>query len=94
VLPDYQGSGVGKDLLDAVRSWAIETGCPAITLSTFIEVPWNCPLYEHLGFVVLREEELGSALRSVRELEARTGLDPANRVCMRKEIRMGPDQRG
>jgi GNAT superfamily N-acetyltransferase len=93
VLSDHQGRGVGKDLLDTVRTWAIETGCPAITLTTFIEVPWNYPLYEHLGFVVLPEEELGSALRAVREHEAQAGLDPTKRVCMRKETSIGPDQR-
>jgi ribosomal protein S18 acetylase RimI-like enzyme len=93
VLPDYQGRGVGKDLLDTVRSWAIETGCPAITLTTFIDVPWNYPLYERLGFVVLPEEELGPELRAVREHEAQMGLDPANRVCMRKESSISLDQR-
>jgi GNAT superfamily N-acetyltransferase len=57
VLPDYQGRGLGKALLEAVRAWAIETGCPALTLTTFIHVPWNRPLYEHLGFVVVPEDE-------------------------------------
>lgn len=85
VLPDYQGRGVGTILLDTVRSWAIETGCPAITLTTFFDVPWNYPLYEHLGFVAIPEEELGPELRAVREHESQMGLDPANRVCMRKE---------
>jgi GNAT superfamily N-acetyltransferase len=93
VLPDNQGRGVGKDLLDTVRSWAIEAGCPAITLTTFIHVPWNYPLYEHLGFVVLPEEELGPELRAVREHEAQMGLDPADRVCMRKESSLSLDQR-
>jgi GNAT superfamily N-acetyltransferase len=85
VLAEHQGRGVGKDLLDTVRSWAFETGCTAITLTTFIDVPWNYPLYAHLGFVVLPEEELGPELRAVRQHEAEMGLDPVNRVCMRKE---------
>jgi len=47
------------------------------------EVPWNRPLYEHLGFVVLTEEEIGPDLETVRRDEADSGLDPATRVCMR-----------
>src|ERR1017187_6847328 len=45
--------------LDRVRMWASEAKRPAITLTTFANVPWNAPLYEHLGFVVLSEEEIG-----------------------------------
>jgi GNAT superfamily N-acetyltransferase len=85
VLPDSQGNGVGRALLESVRVWAIATDHPAITLSTFRDVPWNRPLYEHLGFVVLSEKEIGPELRSAREEEAQRGLDPATRVCMRMD---------
>jgi GNAT superfamily N-acetyltransferase len=84
VLPDHRGRGLGKDLLDAVQTWAIETGYPALTLTTFTHVPWNRPLYEHLGFVVVPEDELQPGLRRVREHESRIGLDPMWRVCMRR----------
>ena len=89
VLPDYQGRGLGKALLEAVRAWAIETGCPALTLTTFIYVPWNRPLYEHLGFVVVPEDEMQPGLRAVREHESRIGLDPESRVCMRRSTGIG-----
>jgi len=89
VHPDYQGRGLGKGLLDTVRAWAIETGRPAITLTTFVDVPWNCPLYEHLGFVVLSEHEVGPELRAIQEHETQMGLDPVTRVCMRKQIAHG-----
>ncbi len=85
VLPNSQGNGVGRALLERVRVWARATGRPAITLSTFDNVPWNRPLYEHLGFVVLSEEEIGPELRSVRDEEAEQGLGPATRVCMRMD---------
>jgi GNAT superfamily N-acetyltransferase len=84
VLPDHQGRGLGKDLLDAVHAWAIDAGCPALTLSTFSHVPWNRPLYEHLGFVVVPEDVLQPGLRGVREHESRMGLNPLWRVCMRR----------
>ena len=86
VRPDCQGSGVGRALLEQVRRWAITTGRPAITLTTFGHVPWNRPLYEHLGFRVLAEDEIGPELRAVRALEATHGLDPATRVCMLRPI--------
>jgi GNAT superfamily N-acetyltransferase len=86
VRPDHQGGGVGRRLLDQVRAWAIETGRPALTLTTFSDVPWNRPLYEHLGFRVLSEPEIGPGLQGVRETEAAHGLDPSTRVCMRLDL--------
>jgi GNAT superfamily N-acetyltransferase len=87
VRPDRQGIGVGRALMDQVRAWAVETNWPAITLTTFADVPWNRPLYEHLGFRVLSEAEIGPGLRTLREIEAAHGLDPATRVCMRLDLR-------
>jgi GNAT superfamily N-acetyltransferase len=93
VLPELQGHGVGRALLDRVRIWATEVGCPAITLTTFNNVPWNRPLYEHLGFVVLSKEEIGPDLQVVVRDEANDGLDPDARVCMRvaTNVSMIPD---
>lgn len=84
VDPDRQGRGVGRALLARVAAWADEHGLPALTLTTFRDVPWNAPLYEHLGFRVLEEHELGPELRAVRDAEAAHGLDPTIRVCMRQ----------
>ena len=86
VLPDRQGAGVGRALIDHVRAWAVASGTRAITLTTFRDVPWNAPLYEHLGFRVLDEREIGPELRAVRDTETAHGLDPARRVCMRLDI--------
>jgi GNAT superfamily N-acetyltransferase len=86
VRPDYHVLGVGRALLDRVRVWAIETGRSAISLTTFGEVPWNRPVYEHLGFRVLAEDEIGPELRAVRDAETAHGLDPSIRVCMRLDI--------
>jgi GNAT superfamily N-acetyltransferase len=83
VRPDRQGMGVARALIDRVRTWASTSGASAITLTTFATVPWNGPLYEHVGFVTLREDEIGPELQSVRDTESAHGLDPAQRVCMR-----------
>jgi GNAT superfamily N-acetyltransferase len=82
VVPDHQGRGVGRALVDHVRAWAVATGMPAVTLTTFTDVAWNAPLYRHLGFRVLADHEIGPGLRRRFEAEAASGLDPALRVCM------------
>lgn len=86
VLPSAQGTGIGRALLDHVATWARARDAAALTLTTFRDVPWNAPLYEHLGFRVLTEPELGPELRSVRARETAHGLDPATRVCMRRDL--------
>ena len=82
VRPDAQGAGVGRALVDQVRAWAAGSARPAVTLTTYSDVPWNRPLYEHLGFRVLGEPGIGAELRALREVEASHGLDPSARVCM------------
>lgn len=97
VLPGHQGRGVGRALIDRAAEWAVSRGMTALTLTTFGHLPWNRPLYEHLGFRVLGEDGLGPGLRSVRDSEAVHGLDPALRVAMRRElgtISAGPAGRG
>jgi len=86
VHPDRQGTGVGRALLARVRRWAAETNRPAITLTTFADVAWNRPLYEHLGFSVIDENEIGPGLDAIRVAEADHGLEPATRVCMRLDL--------
>lgn len=86
VLPDHQGQGLGRELLGAVEAWAAGRALPALTLTTFADVPWNRPLYEHLGFRCLAEDELGPGLAGVRDAEAAHGLDPSSRVAMRREL--------
>lgn len=86
VGPHHQGRGVGRALIGNVEHWAQAGGRPALTLTTFADVPWNRPLYEHLGFRILGEDEIGPELRAVRDAEAAHGLDVARRVCMRREV--------
>ena len=86
VRPDHQGAGLGRALLESVRAWASEAGLSAVTLTTFTDVAWNAPLYRHLGFRVLGEDELGPQLHGVRDKETSHRLDPARRVCMRWEL--------
>jgi len=86
VRPDHQGAGLGRALIERVRDWAVGRGMPAITLTMFTDVPWNAPLYRHLGFRDLTEPEIGPQLRIVRDEETAHGLDPAARTCMRLDL--------
>ncbi len=58
----------------------------SVTLTTFSEVPWNRPLYEHLGFRVLTDNEIGQELREFQKHEADKGFGPAGRVAMRLDV--------
>ena len=89
VEPSHQGRGVGRALLERVGEWAVATGCPALTLTTYAGVPWNAPLYEHLGFRVMGAHEVGPELAAVRVAEKAAGLDIAERVCMRWDVARG-----
>ena len=84
VDPEHQGMGVGRILINQARAWARDSGRTAVTLTTFADVPWNAPLYAHLGFSVLRDDEIGPELRALRREEFARGLDDLMpRVCMR-----------
>jgi GNAT superfamily N-acetyltransferase len=86
VQTDHQGQGIGRTLIDRAEQWARETGRTALTLTTFTDIPWNRPLYEHLGFRVLSADEIGPELRMVRDRETAQGHDPARRVVMRRDV--------
>ncbi|WP_436770975.1 GNAT family N-acetyltransferase [Yinghuangia sp. YIM S09857] len=82
VHPDHARRGVGRALIDHAAEHAAEHGMPALTLTTFTEVPWNAPYYARIGFSVLDEADAGPGLRAVRVAEAAHGLDRWPRVCM------------
>jgi len=86
VHPVHQGRGVGRALVDRVHVWAVGTARPAMTLTTFRDVEWNRPLYEHLGFVVITGDDVGPELAAVCRTEAMHGLAPEGRVCMRRPV--------
>ncbi|MFG2982117.1 GNAT family N-acetyltransferase [Streptomyces sp. NPDC048258] len=86
VHPDSARRGVGRSLLDHLADRAARDGLPALTLTTFTEVPWNAPYYERCGFRLLDEGGLTPGLREIREQEARHGLDRWPRVCMRRAL--------
>ena len=89
VHPDRRGERIGRRLIDAADGWARDRGLPALTLTTFAEVPWNAPYYRRLGFRDVPDAELTPGLRAVRDAEAARGLDRWPRLAMRREVSPG-----
>ena len=79
----WQGKGIGRQLVDTVAQWAREQGFTSLTLTTFRHVDWNAPLYQHLGFEILEDDALPTALRQKREEETAHGIAFESRCAMR-----------
>jgi len=86
VDPAFGRKGIGRALIERAVEWAAACGHPAVTLTTFRDVPWNAPFYRRCRFVDMAEDELGPEMRAKRTTEAGYGLDPDLRVCMRRSI--------
>jgi len=82
IHPAHGRRGLGRQLIELVRLWGNKQGYQALRLSTFVDVHWNAPYYERLGFRVMAEDELGPGLLGVRHNEAAAGLDVICRVFM------------
>jgi predicted DCC family thiol-disulfide oxidoreductase YuxK/GNAT superfamily N-acetyltransferase len=90
VLPAFGRQGHGRRLVEHVCRWAEGHGFPALTLSTFGDVPWNGPLYARWGFRVLGPDEIGPGLLQLRQHERADGIPVEARVFMRRELRPRP----
>ena len=86
VLAEHGRRGLGGRLLDTVCAWAQARGLPAVTLSTFRDVPWNGPFYRRHGFVDLPSAAWTPGMCAIREQEARHGLRTDVRVFMRRDL--------
>jgi ribosomal protein S18 acetylase RimI-like enzyme len=86
VHPRCGRRGVGRALIDHLADYARATGVPALTLTTFADVPWNGPYYQRCGFVALSDDNLTAGLRAIRQSEAAHGLDRWPRICMRRDL--------
>jgi len=86
VAPDHGRQGHGAALLAQVAHWAKQHSYEAVTLTTFVDIPFNAPYYAKHGYTVIADAGLGPELRALRNHEAELGLEPAKRVCMRREV--------
>lgn len=86
VHPAHARRGVGRSLLEHAADRAVSHGAPALTLTTFAEVPWNAPYYQRCGFRILGRVECTPGLVAIRRREHEHGLDRWPRVCMRRDL--------
>ncbi|MGW6918599.1 GNAT family N-acetyltransferase [Kitasatospora sp. NPDC054939] len=86
VHPDSARRGIGRSLLEHLAERAATGGVPALTLTTFADVPWNAPYYARCGFQPLDDDLLGPDLQDIRAREAAHGLDRWPRLCMRRAV--------
>ena len=83
---DHQNAAIGRGRLDAVVRLAQDRGDHEVTLTTFRDVAFNSPYYERHGFEPVAEPDRSDAMVARVAAEAEHGLDPAQRVVMRRSI--------
>ena len=57
ILPEYQGRGLGAEVMDHLGQLARQNTCNKITLSCFIENQRAVKFYQTLGYQIILEEE-------------------------------------
>ncbi|WP_447740346.1 GNAT family N-acetyltransferase [Pseudomonas laurentiana] len=84
VRHEAQGQGVGRRLLQLVVDEARLGGASELTLTTFVDVPWNAPFYLRYGFEMIEKGLLSERLRGILASEHAHGL--IGRCAMRYRV--------
>lgn len=84
VDPAAARRGIGGALIEHLVRIAGAEGLAFVTLTTFLEVPWNAPYYRRLGFVAVEPSAHGSQLAALVARERRTIPGDEPRVAMRR----------
>jgi GNAT superfamily N-acetyltransferase len=92
VDPTHARQGIGRALIERAVAWARGQGLDSLTLTTYVDVPWNGPYYERLGFHYVTPDELTPRLRAIRDHERASGLDAWPRAAMRLTLRPAADR--
>jgi ribosomal protein S18 acetylase RimI-like enzyme len=90
VHPEFARRRLGATLLLEADKYAIAHGLPALTLTTFSDVPWNAPYYERLGFRALSADEFTEGERAIRDANAAGALGAWPRVTMKRMVASPP----
>ncbi len=88
-----QRRGIGSLLLSKVMDIGIQRGHDWVSLTTFSHLPWNAPWYQKMGFIKINPEVLPAWLEEILAEEEVKGLNPYNRVAMRKKLKSGTERR-
>lgn len=83
VRQEWQGKGLGRQLMKTAVEYARNNKFKSVTLTTFREVAWNGPFYRSLGFEIIDPEKLDARLEKILRAEIRHGLPGTLRCAMR-----------
>ena len=83
VRREWQGRGIGRQLMNAATDYAYHNRLKSVTLTTFRAVPWNEPFYRSLGFEVVAAESMGLRLAKILHNEIQHGFPDHLRCAMR-----------
>jgi GNAT superfamily N-acetyltransferase len=86
VAPLHGRRGLGRRLIDAACAFAVAESAPAVTLSTFRDIPWNGPFYARAGFREVPPNQWTPAFHLLHHREIEVGLPVDRRCFMRKEL--------
>lgn len=87
VARSFQRKGLGGNLLRFVIAWASKERIAKLTLTTFIDVPWNAPFYCALGFAIINDGALDERLQRILQDEVAMGLPGETRCAMELHIK-------
>jgi GNAT superfamily N-acetyltransferase len=82
VAPSHGRRGLGSALVRRVADAGRGLGFRRLTLSTFVDVPWNAAFYRRLGFRSIDDADLSHELRAIRRSEAAAGVRVEARVML------------
>lgn len=82
VAANWQRQGVGKRLIAEVAALARQRAIARLTLTTFVQVPWNAPYYQRLGFRKIPMAQLDTQLQDILAQEIRLGFAAESRCAM------------
>jgi len=87
VHPDHARQGIGRTLIERADAWARERNLRTLTLTTYVDVPWNAPYYQRLGFRQLSPDEETPGLRTIKDRERAAGLEVWPRTSMSRSLK-------
>ena len=86
VSQEHQRKGLGRRLAQKVMDYAHENAYPAITLTTYRDLPWNGPFYNSLGFREIMPSPAIPELSAKLEKEIAFGHARERRCIMIREL--------
>lgn len=88
VHPDHAGRRIGAALIGAVERFFGRRGIERLTLTAFVDLPWNAPYFARLGFRIVLPADMTAELERAWTEEA--GSFPRERrVVMQRKFKMG-----